>query len=287
MPAADGTLSVAAADLTPYWAVHLPTDTDDPYYLPTEMTSALAVPDRGSADLSVTPAQLADRLERYVRMHPYVGTLVICAVNAGRAELVADTLIALQRRPDLRHLTYDIRVFATYLHQPDTGQALADLLAGQWSTVTEAEVFATPAAAGQTPKLSVAVRPLDDFSSATSEHAAHITVLFDAFSGEHLEVGAAPPAAPTPVHGLVQQMTVDYIDDDGIVAGTNAPGTALAATCKAQRSVLTWCLRLPAVVSAAAAAVTTGEVGTGSGAAGDPEPHRDRRSLAVPGTSVQ
>jgi hypothetical protein len=263
VPAADGTLSVAAADLTPYWAVYLPTDTTDPHTLLTDATTGLAVPDRGSADLSVTPAQLADRLERYVRMHPYVGTLLICAVNAGRAELIADALIALQRRPELRHLTYDIRVFAADPHQPDTGQALADLLAGQWSTVTEAEVFATPAAASHAPKLSVAVRPLEDFRSATSEHTAHVTVLFDAFSGESMEVGAASPAVPAPVHGLVQQMTVDYIDNDGTVAWHKRPRHGVGRDLPGAEECSDLLSRLPAVVSAAAAAVTTGEVGTG------------------------
>ncbi len=277
VPAADGTLSVAAADLTvaaadltvaaadltPYWAAYLPTDTDDPHTLLAEVTAALAVPDRGSADLTVSPAQLADRLERYVRMHPYVRTLVICAVNAGPAEHIADALIALQRRQELRHLTYDIRLFAVDPHQSDTGRALADLLTGQWSTVAEAEVFATPRAAGLFPKLSVAVRALADFSSATSEHAAHVTVLFDAFSGEHVEVGAAPAAAPAPVHGLVQQMTVDYVEEDGAVVWHKRPRHGLGRDLLGAEECSDLVSRLPAVVSAAAAAVTTGELGTG------------------------
>ncbi|MFJ7210733.1 hypothetical protein [Amycolatopsis sp. NPDC098790] len=263
VPADDGTLSVSAADLTPYWAAYLPTDTGDPHTLLTEVTAALAIPDRGSAELSVSPAQMADRLERYVRMHPYVHTLVICAVNAGRADLIAGALVALQRRKELQHLTYDVRLFAADPHQPDAGQALADLLTGQWSTVAEAEIFATPAAAGGTPKLSVAVLPLDDFSSATSGHNAHVTVLFDAFSGERAEVGALPSAAPAPVHGLVQQMTVNYVENGGAVAWHKRPRHGTGRDLPGAEECSDLLSRLPAVMSAAAAAVTTGEVGTG------------------------
>lgn len=262
VPAADGTLSIAAADLTPYWAAYLPSETADPHGLLADLTSALAVPGRNSPNLTVAPSHLADRIERYVRMHPYVRTLVICAVNAGRGEHLADALVALQRRPELRHLTYDVRLFTADPQQPNAGQALADLLAGQWSSAAEAEAFATPAAPGGTPKLAVAIRPLADFSSATSEHAAHISLLFDAFSGEHVGVGPAPPAAPAPVHGLVQQMSVDYVERDGSVAWHKRPRHGVSRELTGAEECSDLLSRLPAIVSTAAAAITTREAGT-------------------------
>ena len=63
---------------------------------------------------------LADRVERYLRQHPYVSTLVISAVNAGRGEQLADMLVELQRRKQLQHVNYDIRIFAPDFDGADT-----------------------------------------------------------------------------------------------------------------------------------------------------------------------
>ena len=60
----------------------------------------------------IPPRVLADRVERYLRQHPYVSTLVISAVNAGRGDQLADMLVELQRRKQLQHVKYDIRLFA-------------------------------------------------------------------------------------------------------------------------------------------------------------------------------
>jgi hypothetical protein len=260
----DARLSVAAADLTPYWGACLPTETDDPHALLADVAASLGIPDHGAVDITIAPGQIADRLERYVRMHPYVRTLVVCAVNPGRGEHLADTLIELERRKNLRHLSYDVRLFTPDPKQLDTGDALAQLLRGEWSAAAEAEAFSTPTVAGLTPKLAVAVLPLDEFRSATSRHAAHITMLFDAFSGEILGLGPSHTEAPAPVHGLVQQMTVDYVDtDDGTVAWHKQPRHGQGRGLPGAEECSDLLATLPAVISAAAAAVTSGETGTG------------------------
>lgn len=260
----DGRLSMAAADLTPYWGVCLPTETDDPHTLIDAVAVALGLPDRREAGITISPVDLADRVERYVRMHPYVRTLVVCAVNPGRAEHLADMLLELERRKALRHLCYDLRLFTLEPDQTHTGRALADLLTGEWSEVGEAEVFSTPTVAGQGPKLAVAVRPIDEFTSATSQHTAHITLLFDAFSGETLGVGPRDDDRPTPVHGLVRQMNVSYLEtDDGTVAWHKQPRHGQGRELFGAEECSDLLATLPAIISTAAATVTTGEPGTG------------------------
>src|SRR5205814_1963201 len=118
--------------------------------------------------------------------------------------------------------------------------------------------------AGITPKLAVAVLTLDEFRSATSRHAAHVTMLFDAFSGENLSVGPGQTDAPAPVHGLVQQMSVDYVDtNDGTVAWHKQPRHGQGRGLPGIEEYSDLLATLPTVISAAAAAVTTGETGTG------------------------
>jgi hypothetical protein len=263
VPRDDGRLSMATASIGPYWQVCLPTDTADPQALLAEITTSLGLPGLDQDGIEVSPSRLADIVERYVRMHPYVQSLVICAVNAGRGDRIADMLLDLEQRRTTNHLCYDVRFFAADPQAPGTGQALADLLNGRWSNRDEAEAFQLPAAARSTaPKLAVAIRPLAEFRSATSHHSAHLTLLFDSFSGDSLGVGAPPPAAPAPVHGLVQEMVITYVEDEETVSWHKQPRHGRAHELPGAEEMSDLLTALPEVISLAAAAVSTGETST-------------------------
>ena len=227
------------------------------------MSASLELPDRALDGDEVSPSRLADCVERYVRMHPYVHTLVTCAVNAGHGERLADMLLELERRRTTRHLRHDVRLFAADPQAPGTGEALADLLNGRWSSVAEAEAFQTPTTGKSTPKLAVAVRPLTEFRSATSRHTAHLTFLFDAFSGESLGVGRRSRTAPALVHGLVQGMVIDYVDDGNTVSWHKQPRHGPASDLAGAEELSDLLATLPEIISSAAAAVSAAETGTG------------------------
>jgi hypothetical protein len=263
VPSNDGRLSMATADVGTYWQLCLPTDTTDPQTLITEITTSLGLPNSDQNSIEVSPSRIADIAERYVRMHPYVQSLTICAVNAGRGDYIADMLLELERRSTTKDLTYVVRVFAVDPQAPGTGQALADLLNGQWSNRDEADVFQLPSANRSTaPKLAVAVRPLAEFRSATSDHSAHLTLLFDAFSGESLGVGEPSPTAPAPAHGLVQHMAISYVEDEETVSWHKQPRHGQAQELPGAEEMSDLLSALPEVISMAAAAVSTGETGT-------------------------
>ena len=204
VPLSGGRLTMAAADLTPYWGACLPTDTPDPQSLLATLARALQLPERGDGH-AVPPRVLADRVERYLRLHPYVSTLVISAVNPGRGEQLADMLVELQRRKHLQHVNYDIRIFVPDFDGANTqaGEALAALMRGEWTTGAVAEAFSTRQSSGLIPKLAAAVLPLPEFRAATDERPSHLTFLFDAFSGETFgaAVAAATRAARCPCTG--------------------------------------------------------------------------------------
>lgn len=272
VPGNDGRLSMAASDLGPYWQVCLPSGTPDPRALLAAVAAALQIPnldrdphgrsDDGSLG-AVTASRLADCVERYARLHPYLDTLVVCVVNPGRGERLADMLLDLERRPATRHLSYDVRLFATDPGVPGTGESLDDLLAGRWGTTREADAFHTPALGRAVPKLAVALRPLAEFRSATSRHTAHVTFLFDAFSGESLGVGPEGPDAPVPVHGLVQAVEVGYVDNGEEVSWHRQPRHGRTDGLAGAEELSDLLAGLPRLASRAAAAVSTGEVGTG------------------------
>lgn len=261
---AGGRLTMAAADLTPYWGACLPTDTPDPQALLSGLARALRLPARQHGDRVVSPRVLADRVERYLRQHPYVTTLVISAVNAGRADLLADMLVELQRRKHLRRMCYDLRVFAPDGTPAGNGEALASLLRDEWTTASDAEAFHTRQSSGLIPKLSVAVLPLADFRAVTDARQSHLTFLFDAFSGETFDAAPAIVSPGTlPVHGLVQDVTVIYDEDEGAAVWRKQPRHGRAAWIPGAEEACDLLASLPATISSAAAAVATGQVGAG------------------------
>jgi hypothetical protein len=249
-------------DLTPYWGVCLPTDTEDPQSLLSALASALRLPERWTGARPVSGKRLADRIEQYLRLHPYVGALVVGAVNAGRGEHLADMLVELQRRKGLQAITYDVRLFTADPESPGNGDALAALLRGEWGATAEAEAFHTLGPPGTAPKLAVAVRPLDEFRSAGSEHSAHVTLLFDAFSGERFDAVAAGGEGLAPVHGLQQDMIVHYDGREDPVAWHKRPRHGKAHPLPGAAELTDLLASLPETVSAAASAVTTGQAGT-------------------------
>ena len=264
VPISGGCLTVAAADLTPYWGVCLPTDTSDPQDLLAGLGRALRLPEHGASGHPVPARVLADRVERYLRQHPYVSTLVISAVNAGRGDQLADMLVELQHRKHLRHVKYDIRLFAFDGAVAATGEALVSLMRDGWSPAADAEAFGTRQASGIIPKLAVAVLLLAEFRAATDERPSHVTFLFDAFSGETFDAvpgGFAPGTLP--VHGLVQDVDVRYSEGDEGVLWRKQPRHGRAVGFPGAEEACDLLAALPSTISAAVAAVATGQVGAG------------------------
>ena len=263
VPVSGGRLTIAAADLTPYWGACLPTDTPDPQDLAAGLRRALRVPERAASAHPVPAKVLADRVERYLRQHPYVSTLVISAVNVGQGDQLADMLVELQRR-NLADVRYDIRLFAVNETGTVSGGALASLMRDEWSSVAGAEAFGTRQASGLIPKLAVAVLPLGEFRAVTEERPSHLTFLFDAFSGETFGVapGGFTPGT-LPVHGLVQDVDVRYSEDDEGVRWHKRPRHGRAVGFPGGEEACDLLAVLPATISAAVAAVATGQVGAG------------------------
>ena len=76
----------------------------------------------------IDAAYLAARVQRYLIQHPYVRTLTINAFNAGRAAVLADMLVGMQKHPEFSDLRYDIRLFVPDSDASGIGDALNELL---------------------------------------------------------------------------------------------------------------------------------------------------------------
>lgn len=259
VPLDSGELAFASSPLTDYWQVCLPSEADDPREVLARVAGALGV-DVAAAAGGVTGAELADRVEKYIRLHPYADSLVINTLGAGHGELVADMLVALQERRHLSHLHYTVRLFATAPDDPWTGSALTDLMApasGPRSAASEA--FATPGDPLR-PKLSVVVRGATELLTAVDDFPAHLTFLFNPFGGESHDI--APGRDGTgrvAVHGLVQEMSGDYQEDDDTVEWTRRPRHGVTDPVPGAETTCDLLAALPRTLSAALVAASAGE----------------------------
>ncbi|NJQ03403.1 methylation-associated defense system ATP-binding protein MAD8 [Streptomyces zingiberis] len=262
VPRQDGRLMAAADNLTPYWGAYLPSETSDPRGLLGRLTTALNLPtvssrtSNGASALSGTA--LADRIERYVRLHPYVRTLVLNVVNAGRGEIIADALLELQQRTATRDLTYDIRLCATDPEAQETGAALGELLSAQNQIASaEAEAFLHTAGGTRTAKLVYSVRSVQEFNQRPAEFDAHLTILIDAFGGEQYSSVVRQDIVNAPVHGLVQTTASTYADNEQQIVWRTAPRLGTALATEDAEDLATLMSRMPGLLASAAANVAT------------------------------
>ncbi|MFJ7628714.1 hypothetical protein ACIQZN_19680 [Streptomyces sp. NPDC097595] len=259
VPRQDGRLMTAADNLTPYWAAYLPSETADPRGLLGRLTTALHLPAAGPrAAGALSGTAIADRIERYLRLHPYVRTLVMNVVNAGRAEIVADALLELQRRTSTRDLTYDIRLCVSDPEAPESGAALGELISTQSQfTSAAAEAFLHAAEGTRSAKLVYSVRSVEEFSEPGAEFDAHLTVLIDAFGGEQHGSVIRHDIAHAPVHGLVQPTSSTYEENEQQIVWRTMPRHGTALPAEDAEDIATLLSRLPGLLAGAAANVAT------------------------------
>jgi hypothetical protein len=247
VPLPGGRLAIAAFDLTPYWGTYLPDGTADPQGLCALLQTALRLPDRSTLTDVWSGTTLADRLERYLRQHPYVRTVLLNAVNVGRGDEIAQAVRLVRARSGLSEVGFDLRLYASDPEAPGTAEAVVELLNGD-----------EPVSG-----LSVSVRARREFSNGTRDDAAHLTVLFDALSAE--QVGTATheaddePQAALPVHGLIQEMVTDYEDDLDATVWRKRPKQGIAAELAGAEEATDLLSTLPAVISAVAATLAAGQ----------------------------
>ena len=263
VPRQDGRLMAAADNLTPYWGAYLPSESSDPRGVIGRLATSLNLPPENtlattSGSGALSGAALADRIDRYVRLHPYVRTLIMNVVNAGRAEIVADALLELQRHAATRDLTYDIRLCVIDPEAPETGAALMELQSAQSQiSSAEAEAFLHTTGPARTAKLVHSVRSVDEFTRQPEEFDAHLTVLIDAFGGEQHSSMPHQTIARAPVHGLVQATISAYEDNDQQIVWRTAPRYGPALSIDDAEDLTTLMGRLPALLATAAACVAT------------------------------
>jgi len=96
-----------------YWSIFPKSTTTDIRKVVAMISKALGYKDDLGNISSVTSEQIADRLWRYLRHHPYIKTLKLNVLNPGDGLLFLNTIRELQKIDDFKMLRYDITFYGT------------------------------------------------------------------------------------------------------------------------------------------------------------------------------
>ncbi|GMV19523.1 MAG: hypothetical protein AMXMBFR56_77470 [Polyangiaceae bacterium] len=263
LPTEAGHVLTAVDSINPFWTLFAPSNEEDPRGLVGEVCSALGLPEPGIGGALIDGAYLASRVRRYLVQHPYVRTLTINAFNPGRAGVLGDMLLELQKEPAFADLRYDLRLFVPDPDAPGVGEEIAALLTTDGGTAArEADAFSVPAETHLHPKLRFAVRATKDFRTSPDTHAAHLSLLFDVFPAEEVAARKADPRHATAfVHGLVQEFSTEYHEDELTVAWRRLPRHGVAQPIEDAEELSDLLGSLAAAMSSATATIATGQSG--------------------------
>lgn len=256
-----GRTALAVDIISPFWSLYAATDEKDPRGLLGEVCAALGIQEPSIGGALIDSSYLAARVQRYLIQHPYVETLTVNAFNAGRASVLAEVLVAMQKRPEFADLRYDLRLFVPDPDAPGTGEALVELLSpDSGASGKEADAFSTPTESHLHPKLRLAVRSIEEFRKEPENHAAHLSFLFDVFPAEEIraiDVRAADESSF--VHGLVQPFTVEYREDEQSITWLRRPSHASAQSLDGAEELSDLLSSMSRFVSVTAASISRGQ----------------------------
>jgi hypothetical protein len=262
LPMADGRVFLAVDQIHPFWSLFAPAQENDARGLLGEICAALGLPEPAIGGVAVTGEILASRLERYLAQHPYVRTLIINAFNPGRASVLTDALLWLQKKETTANLRYDIRLFVNDTESPSLGESLEQLLSPTSNVGADADAFSVPSGNHLFPKLNLAIHSIGEFKRRPKLYQAHVTMLFDMFPAEELSV-AAPfqTHGASPLHGLIQDFSRSFSDDENGTVWRQQPQHGLAMPLSNAEDLVDTLSKLSASFSAATATAALGSPG--------------------------
>ena len=169
---------------------------------------------------TVTPAQIADKIERYLCHHPYVQTLKVNVINPGDGLLLLEAIKCLLAKPPYENLNFDLKFFA-----PDgtrhelVGNVFDDfMMIGQTGEVPAGgslseseERLLQPNENPLFPKLVYAKHKVGELlSDESNRFESHLTFLIDFFGITIASRAHTEPTGSSSLHNLLAEYVTDY-----------------------------------------------------------------------------
>lgn len=259
LPLIDGRVFITVDNINPFWSLYAPSTAENTRGLLGEVCTALGLQEP-TIGANVNAQVLASRIERYLAQNSYIRTLIINAFNSGRATVLAEALILLQKREAFKDLRYNIRLFVPDPEAPGVGEAIEQLLIPTSSITSEVvDAFSTSSGNYLFPKLNLAIHSIDDFRTSENSYQAHISILIDLFPAK--EIAALPPFRPkdiAPLHGLIQDFTIEFQDDENGTFWRRQPRHGKALPLSEAEEFIHLLADVPELMSGATATIATG-----------------------------
>jgi len=196
-----------------YWSIFPKSTTEDIRKVVAMLSKALGYKDDLGNISSVTPRQIADRLWRYLRHHPYIKTLKINVINPGDGLLFLNTIRELQKIEEYKNLRYDITFYGSLGYEL-MGNAFDNLMNESDSSETRPEVdeeLLEPSHNPLFPKLffsKVKVEP--DKWEEVKFKEANITVIIDHFTTKTVSRPQGDLPGSYFLHGLLAEYRSEF-----------------------------------------------------------------------------
>jgi len=196
-----------------FWSIFPKSTTKDIRKVVALFSKALGYKDDLGNISSVTPAQIADRLWRYLRHHPYIKTLKLNVLNPGDGLLFLNTVREIQKMEDFKNLRYDITFYGSLGYEL-MGNAFDNLMNDSSSTETRLEIdeeLLEPSHNPLFPKLFFSKVKVDpDKWVEVKFREANVTIIIDQFVTETVSrpVGNVPGSYF--LHGLLAEYRSEF-----------------------------------------------------------------------------
>jgi hypothetical protein len=161
----------------------------------------------------ITPAQIADRIWRYLKHHPYVTTLRLDVINPGDGLLVLNAIREIQKLEEFKELNYDVAFYADQRYEI-MGSAFDEMTEGATPRMAASRTWTRITAPEQEPALSetdvLQTQGRRQRWRSNELREAHITILIDRFSTKVLTRQTQPPPGSFCLHNLLAEYRADF-----------------------------------------------------------------------------
>ncbi|MGV8080003.1 MAG: ATP-binding protein [Syntrophales bacterium] len=106
-----GEIFINSDNLDLYWSIFPKSTTKDIRKLNSYVFKLLNIKDNNGHITTITPEQIADKLWRYLKHHPYVTTLKLNVINPGDGLVVLNAIRLLQADDDFKKMNYDVAFY--------------------------------------------------------------------------------------------------------------------------------------------------------------------------------
>lgn len=168
----------------------------------------------GGEITSITPLQLADKVWRYLKHHPYVSTLRLNVINPGDGQLILNTIREIQKSGQFDDLNYDIAFYGDMRYEvmgSAFDEMMEDAVLSEGSQPEVDGALLKPNRNPLFPKLTFSKQRVKENEWQDLDlREAHVTVLIDRFSTKVLMRPTGAAQGSFCLHNLIAEYRADF-----------------------------------------------------------------------------